>query len=177
MTCYCQRSLIKQCKCADILITYDGQYHQLPTSLALLVLRSVIGLSCRSRTRLLSWATFNVHITVVSLREMAMYTGVCMRVLRRIGRCMRFGETISDCEVGRRMGQPSIDRLVVRRRLLHLRRLLVHRPRTLLCLCSQRPGGVMVSWTKAVVDDMCLQRDRVESVGRLGVGRPPRGPQ
>jgi hypothetical protein len=116
----------------------------------------------------LSRATFNVHITVVSPREMAIYNGVYMRVLRRIGGSMRFGETISDYEVRRQMGQPSIDCLLVRHRLLYLRRLLVHRPRALLGLLSQRPGGAMMPWTKAAVDDMCLLRDRVGSIGRLG---------
>eukprot|EP00972_Heterocapsa_arctica_P052894 7786407-Heterocapsa_arctica.AAC.1 len=47
----------------------------------------------------LKLATLNVHITVVSPREMAIYNSVYVRVLRRISGWVRFGATISDYEV------------------------------------------------------------------------------
>ena len=81
---------------------------------------------------------------------------VYMRVLRRISGDLRFGALCEkdNREVRKELGQPSLDCLLVRKRLLYVGRLLRRGPRALVALLQSRPGGSVMPWTGQMLNDL-----------------------
>ena len=79
-----------------------------------------------------------------------------MRVIRRRFAMMRFGEagTPSDLDVRQLSNSPSVDCLLQRKRLLYLRRILLHAPRPLVAALHIHIGDRCLPWTSMIVDDM-----------------------
>ena len=79
----------------------------------------------------LSRLLFGVYVTVPTTKDIRVMSAVYMRALRRIGGRCRYdaSSNITDLEVRRELGQPSLDCLIARRRLLYAGRLVRARPR------------------------------------------------
>jgi hypothetical protein len=110
----------------------------------------------------LSRLLFNAHVIVPSAAFLNNVNAVYMRVLRRITGDMRFSEdTVSDIEVRRKVGMPSIDCVLQQNRLKYLRRVLVNRPRVLVAALHQQPNDRILPWVKLVLEDLDTLRRRV----------------
>jgi hypothetical protein len=106
---------------------------------------------------ILSKLLFNNHVRVLSVREVAFLNTLFMRVLRRVADAMRFGPGCgSDRAVRERLGYPSIDCVLQRRRLLYAARLVRAGPKALLALLSVRDsnGEPAMPWTKQLRGDL-----------------------
>ena len=90
-----------------------------------------------------------------------------MRVLRRIANACRYEKTIPDYEVRKRLRAPSIDCLLMRSRLRYLARLFSSSPKSLLGLLASRPRGQMLTWSKLILSDLMVLRQRVSLCSRL----------
>eukprot|EP00972_Heterocapsa_arctica_P057995 8556485-Heterocapsa_arctica.AAC.1 len=85
---------------------------------------------------------FNVHTWVMTVPALRIINGPYTRVLRRIADAMRFSSGArSDHAVRDQLGQPSIDCLVTRRRLLYVARIVACRPMALIGLLRARRDG------------------------------------
>lgn len=104
---------------------------------------------------------FNVHIIVPTPRYIKTINSVYMRILRRIGNSMRFQRCEKDIEVRRRLKAPSIECVLARARLRYVRRVLSHRPKTLMALLNTRVKGNVLPWVGLVIDDMRALRHTV----------------
>ena len=96
-----------------------------------------------------------------------------MRVLRKIRACSRFNSSceLTDEQVRRLLGAPSIDCLLMRRRLSYLRRLLLNGVQSSLALLCVRVGTKheLIPWTAQVVNDLrTLQRLACPKLDALG---------
>ena len=123
----------------------------------------------------LSRLFFNVHVLVLEPKAMAALNSVYMRILRRIGGAMRFSDVNeeTDLMVRRRLRQPSLDCLLLRKRLLYLRRLLLNRPLALLALLQtetkqQHDNTESLAWTKQLRDDLCRLAASSDAISFLG---------
>ena len=83
---------------------------------------------------------YNVQCWHTCTKSMRIINNVYMRALRRIGGFMRYGasDTLSDIEVRTHLCKPSIDCLLMRKRLLYIPRILISKCSTLNALLSQR---------------------------------------
>ena len=83
-----------------------------------------------------------------------------MRVLRKIADCSRFGSgCASDLEVRQMLGAPSIECLLLRRRLTHALSLTLHAPPSLIALLQARVGvrqDKYLPWTVQVRNDLAF---------------------
>ena len=98
---------------------------------------------------------FNARTWVATARVLRIVNAPCMRVLRRVNGNMRFSSgAVSDREVRERIKQPSIDCVLLRRRLLYIGRLVSRKPQALLALLRARPGGKPLPWAAQSYDDL-----------------------
>jgi len=109
----------------------------------------------------LSRLLYNVCIRVPSSAFMASLNTVYMRLMRRIYGEPRFGPGTRDYEFRVPNSIPSLDCVIMKKRLHYLKRLLAHGPSILTALLAQQShqGGTM-PWTKLIISDMCVLRDR-----------------
>jgi hypothetical protein len=85
----------------------------------------------------LSRLFFNAHVVSPSAKYISLLNTTYMRVVRRITNNVRFdADNVSDLEVRRLAGQPSVDCLLQRARLKYLARLLSVKPIALLALST-----------------------------------------
>jgi hypothetical protein len=97
---------------------------------------------------------FNVHVAVPTAKYLSILNGPYMRMLRRIFGEPRFERSaVSDFEVRRALGQPSIDCRVMSARLRFLPRVILHAPPVLRALLYDS-GGCGASWTRLVCNDL-----------------------
>jgi hypothetical protein len=103
----------------------------------------------------LSRLLYNTQTWVQELPAMRKINGVYMRVLRRILGDCRYGPCVfSDLEVRRQLGQPSIDCLLLRRRMHYLRRLVHHRHKSLIEVLSLVHDGTRIPWVDLICRDI-----------------------
>ena len=106
----------------------------------------------------LSTLLFNAHVRVLDHRALAALNSVYMRSLRRIADETRFSkhDNISDVHVRMKLGQPSIDCLLVRARLLYLSRMLRSKNSFLIAVLATRDskGNLMMPWTLQAISDL-----------------------
>ena len=106
-------------------------------------------------TLILTRLCFNLHIMVPNAAALAKLNTAYMRPGRKIAdRCNYDGSQGSDLRPRISIGVPSIDCLLLRRRLLHLRRILVDAPAVLPSLLAVRKAGALMPYTKLIIDDM-----------------------
>ena len=113
---------------------------------------------------ILSKLLFNSHVQVLSAREVAVLNAVYMRVLRRIADAVRAGPGCgTDRAVREKLGYPSIDCVLQRRRLLYAGRLLRAGHKHLIALLSVRDsiGEPALPWTQQFRKDLCAVNDGV----------------
>lgn len=105
----------------------------------------------------LTTTLFNAHVRVLDGRALAVLNGVYMRVLRRIVSQVRFDSSVvSDLEVRRLAGWPSLDCLIQRTRLRYLARLTRggHRPLLALLGACDKQGRLLLPWARLLRDDL-----------------------
>ena len=108
-----------------------------------------------AHTLLWSRLFFNCHIHVHDISYMAALNHNYMRVLRAITDKANYGAVkTSDAEVRKISQQPSIECIMMRRRLGYLSRLLRHAPGPLVALLQSRPGGKQLKWVRLIVQDL-----------------------
>ena len=95
-----------------------------------------------------------------ALRKLA---GPYHRALRRIAGCVRHSSdsNVSDYDVRAQLGLPSIDSLVMQKRLVYIGRVLAHRPAQLIALLASSkklPDGNVqrLPWVCQLIDDFSL---------------------
>ena len=97
----------------------------------------------------------NVHVLVLSVKDVRRLNGVYMRVLRRIAGDTRFGHAeLNDLQVRASLGQPSLDCLLVRARIKYAGRLMRLRPRALLALLHMQRQGRRLQCVKRLLADL-----------------------
>ena len=85
-----------------------------------------------------------------------------MRVVRKlIGQPRYGGGGPSDFEIRQKAGFPSIDCVLMRRRLMYLKRVVERAPGPLLALLAQRSSKISAPWVELVRDDLRCLRARV----------------
>ena len=85
---------------------------------------------------------------------------VYMRVLRRVCRTCH-----TDTEIRELMSQPSVDCLLMRASMRHVRRLVVRAPPALCALLGARPRGKLMFWTAPLsADPSCKSGPRLSPV-------------
>eukprot|EP00959_Pyramimonas_sp_CCMP1952_P097697 2041731-Pyramimonas_sp.AAC.1 len=82
-----------------------------------------------------------------------------MRVLRRIFGLCRYGSTESDLSVRTVHKQPSIDCILMRKRLIYFARAVRSGPPELFALLGARKGDSVIPWVAQLREDLrCLWR-------------------
>ena len=90
---------------------------------------------------------------------------VYMRVLRRIADDCKFGHcAYSDAEVRRLLCQPSLDCLLMRRRMLYLGRILRVRHKSLLAALSLSLVNKRLPWVKLICNDFQMMHSSMQEV-------------
>eukprot|EP00973_Karenia_brevis_P012585 1707249-Karenia_brevis.AAC.1 len=99
---------------------------------------------------------YKVQLWLPEPKSMLKLNVVYMRVLRRIDGCVRYDSTCerTDYEVRERLGQPSIDCLLVKARLKYLGRLVRIQHPTLLAILSATCCGRRLRWVTQVINDL-----------------------
>ena len=122
------------------------------------------------RSLVVSRLVFNLHIVVLSARDLKRLNAVYMRGLRRIHGDVRFSAAteLSDIEVRRALGVMAIDAFLLISRLRYLGRLVRQRPETLLGLLHFRSGSRRLPWVDLISRDTAL----IASMGLLSGGFP-----
>ena len=128
------------------------------------------------RSLVLSRLTFNLHVCTMPIKAIRRLSGVYMRVLRRIAGDPRFSKVValSDREVREKLGQPSLDCILMVARLRYLGRPVRNQPAPLLALLQAGAGEPELPWLATIRADV----ERVRSLG-LVPGAPSlrQGPQ
>ena len=105
---------------------------------------------------------FNTSVVVPNIAYLRVLIAICMRLHRRIHDCMRHDDSAdSDLEVRQRHTIPSVDCVIMRKRLLYLRRVMTHRPPTLLALLHCRVNSRLLPWVTLITEDLQYVRDWV----------------
>jgi hypothetical protein len=82
-----------------------------------------------------------------------------MRVLRRIGDSVRFGHTDeSELRVRQRLLQPSVDCIMIRKRIQYVSRLLRNDPKPLCSFLASTRNGRVLPWVSQVRNDFEVAR-------------------
>ena len=85
---------------------------------------------------------------------------------------MRYDDSckLNDLQVREKLEQPSVDCILMRRRLLYLGRLLVHKPAPLLAMLASTRDGMTMPWAKQIAEESANKKS-----GRRHRGgkRPP----
>jgi hypothetical protein len=117
-----------------------------PTALKMAFLRSLV----------LSRLLYNIHTLTMTPKAMARLNIPYMKALRAIAAERRFDATCakSDLDVRRQLGAPSIDFLLLRRRMGYYCRLAAGRPTLLWALLQSRPRGHPLPYVVQVHDDL-----------------------
>jgi hypothetical protein len=118
----------------------------IPTPLKLAFLRSLV----------LSRLLYNVHTLTMTAVAMTRLNGPYMRALRSIAGVRRFDAACakSDLEVRRALGAPSIDFVLLRRRIGYYCRIAAGRPLLLWALLQSRPRGQPLPYAAQVQSDL-----------------------
>ena len=116
---------------------------------------------------IMSTLIFNAHVRVLDSRALSVLNAVYMRVVRRIvGQCRFDSSAVSDREVRKMAGVPSIDCLIQRARLNYLVRLVTHQHRQLIALLSIRSrDGSVLPWLALVRSDLNVLYLKVAGIG------------
>jgi len=116
-------------------------------------------------------------------RSMSIINSVYMRALRRIAGLMRFGAdgNITDFEVRSNLVKPSIDCLLMRKRLLYAARIQKCKSQSLSALLSQKNKTKSCAWTVLINQDLeyvyCNLSDCVcDAAGIVQIGSPHSAP-
>ena len=110
----------------------------------------------------LSRLLFNIQVVALDSQYVRVLGSVYMRLQRRLYGEVRFAAGAkSDLEVRSKHSVPSIDCVLMRRRLLYLRRILAHKPRTLEALLHLQPRGSRLRWVQLVSSDLAWVRTRI----------------
>ena len=121
----------------------------------------------------MSRLTFNVHTWVAKPQVLRVLNGPYMRMLRRIAGEMRFDNTaISDFEVRTRLQQPSIDCILIRKRLRYVARIVEAKPQSLVAFLRVARADRALPWVEQMYADFAaLHRSGYEVAASL----PPLG--
>ena len=105
---------------------------------------------------ILSRLLYNVHTLTMTVPALKKINGTYMRVLRRIADDPRYSVVVlhSDLEIRRILGQPSIDSILLRKRLLYGARLAHRQPAALLALLQVNVNGVRLPWVLQFTSDL-----------------------
>ena len=115
----------------------------------------------------LSRLLFNAHIRVPSVGFIRILNQVYMRVVRRISNKMRFDKTaITDRAVRALASQPSIDCLLMRKRLIYLPR--VWQSVFLRAVLAVGAPSDLLPWTKLILDDLVFMSSHVPNLASFG---------
>ncbi|CAK0867018.1 unnamed protein product [Prorocentrum cordatum] len=108
----------------------------------------------------LSRLLYNVAIWTMSPAALKQINGPYMRALRRIAGDMKAGHApaFSDLAVRQRLHVPSIDCVVLRKRLRYYHRLVAHQPSVVWALMQARPRGRPLPYVAQVIVDLNLLR-------------------
>ena len=119
---------------------------------------------------------FNVHTWVVTVPALRVINGPYMRVLRRIAGAMRFGPGApSDYAVREQLQQPSIDCLIMRRRLLYVARIVACKPLALIGLLRGRRNGQPLPWVRQMHGDLTVLHNSVLRGSACPLAHPDAG--
>ena len=112
----------------------------------------------------LSRLLYNTQTWVRQLPAIKKINCVYMRVLRRILGDCRYGPCVfSDLEVRRQLRQPSIDCLLLRRRMHYLKRLVTCEHKSLIAVLALVHKGRRLPWVDLICKDMGLMYERMPS--------------
>ena len=98
----------------------------------------------------------NVHVVAATAKYISIVNQPYMRVLRRRGGEMRYGEpgTISDFDLRVGASLPSVDCILLKKRLAYLPRLLAFAPPPLRAALHVRVRGRPLTWTRLLLADL-----------------------
>jgi hypothetical protein len=92
---------------------------------------------------------FNIQTLIITVSGLRVLNAAYMRVLRRVAGLMRFDtNACSDCEVRDKLLQPSIDCVLVRKRLAYAAPLAQKGPPVLVMLLADEHGGRPIPWCR-----------------------------
>jgi hypothetical protein len=108
------------------------------------------------RSLILSRVLYSVQTLTMSVAGLRKLNGPYMRVLRSIADQRRFGQerVVSDVDVRHMVAQPSIDSLVLQRRLAYYPRLAMRQPAALVALLQTACAADRLPWIKQAIDDL-----------------------
>ena len=109
---------------------------------------------------------YDIHTLTMSVAGLRKLNGPYMRTLRAIAGRRRFAVTdnSTDLEVRRVVGQPSVDSLVLQRRLAYYPRLAQRRPDALVALLQSSCAESRISWVNQVARDLDFVYEHVRSL-------------
>ena len=108
---------------------------------------------------------YNTQTWVLQQNALRKINDVYMRVLRRIlGKPRYKGGQCSDVSVRNQLQQPSIDCLLIRRRLKYVGRVLQNRHKSLYAVLSLKYKGMQLPWVQLVASDLQKLYDNVSGV-------------
>ena len=128
------------------------------------------------RSLVLSRLLFNVHTLTMSVAGLRKINGPYMRVLRSIAGERRFCEhnNIPDIEVRRMVGQPSIDSIVLQKRLAYYPKLARRQPTALVALLQTQCSSDRLPWVRQAIGDLDFV---YQNVGVLSLPPPQSEPR
>ena len=110
---------------------------------------------CFFRSLIMSRLTYNLHIFVLSHRDLKRLNSVYMRGMRRICGDSRFSKEVqfNDLQVRQKLHVASLDCLLMGARLRYLGRLVRHHPQTLCALLHVHKDHMVLPWVALVSRD------------------------
>jgi hypothetical protein len=113
-----------------------------------------------ARTLVFSRLFSNTHTWAPKKSELKTLNGAYMRVIRRIAGEMRFTDVnLTDGEVRAKVGQPSVDCVLLRARLQYVGRLVVQTPAAVSPFLAFRKDGKSLKWVAQVHHDFRVLLD------------------
>jgi hypothetical protein len=114
---------------------------------------------------------YNVVTWTMQPQALKILDDAHMRVLRRIAGRMRGnehdGKHSTALEVRRELRAPSLECIIVRRRLMYYARLAIHRPRMLWALLQARPNNTPLPYAKQAMDDFAVLQAHCPQAAKL----------